>query len=610
MTTYNTGNPIGSTDARDRSDNSENMDILENSTTKLTHPDRLGTVRKTRHGMEVEHDAQIAAHESEHDAQIAAHESEHDAQMQSFESDFSGRLAGMAFTRVGSFTDGATLTDMRQVLVWEASQGGDGHEYSWAGTFPKVVAAGATPATSGGVGAGAWVDRTDVTLRGELITTGSPDLVDDSRVKVQQPFAGAVVESQHDINSKWLNGSSFGIVADGVANDTAAVNNAFAAMLSSNRPLRLPHGTIMVDADSLVIGDGSAAQSSTKQVFFLAGSGFAPYTRKGTVIKARTPGNTLLKINGLIEGTVMHDIQFDCAGIVQDGIVANTIVGANWERFGIYDWINSGLKLLNRTLPAASVTWSRDNMFKQFFITSAYNGDFSSGLFLSGIIDPVTPPGPQDMHHSIFDIGTIQLNKTVNGCQAIYLGFTDSNQFREVDTILVGTGIGRGVTFTDQDNVGMPYPQNNLFTGCSLGGDSPLVIGSPGRNYLFHYAQKDGENLPSNTFVVRGMTDEGYFFGPHGFEVINTELLLQGGTIAKRRITFTTPDGTMGARVQHNNQYGLELQVFNGTGYDTIVRLLPNGQIFMNIDGVGFRQIQAGNPDSAGTGFRTLRIPN
>ena len=89
MTTYNTGNPIGSTDARDRLDNSENMDILENSTTLDAHPDRLGVLRKTRKGMELEHDNQIAAHEAEHDNQV-----------QSFENDFDSRLAGMAFTRV------------------------------------------------------------------------------------------------------------------------------------------------------------------------------------------------------------------------------------------------------------------------------------------------------------------------------------------------------------------------------------------------------------------------------------------------------------------------------------------------------------------------------
>lgn len=166
--TYNTGNPIGSTDARDRLDNSENMDILENSTTLNYHADRLGTMRKTRKGMELEHDNQITAHEAEHDAQISAHEAEHDAQMLSFENDFDGRLAGMAFTRVGTFTTGATLTDMRQTLLWEVSQGGDGHEYGWAGAFSpsgKVVAAGSSPTP---VSAGNWVDRTEGTLRGDL----------------------------------------------------------------------------------------------------------------------------------------------------------------------------------------------------------------------------------------------------------------------------------------------------------------------------------------------------------------------------------------------------------------------------------------------------------
>jgi hypothetical protein len=54
---------------------------------------------------------------------------------------------------------------MRQTLEY------GGHEYSWAGTFPKSVAAGATPTTSGGIGAGAWVDRTDDSLRDEIRET-------------------------------------------------------------------------------------------------------------------------------------------------------------------------------------------------------------------------------------------------------------------------------------------------------------------------------------------------------------------------------------------------------------------------------------------------------
>lgn len=118
--------------------------------------------------------------ESAFNAQIAAHEVEHDNQMQSFENDFDSRLAGMAFTRVGTFTAGATLTDMRQTLLWEVSQGGDGHEYGWTGSFGssgKVVNAGATPYNSGGISAGAWVDRSVETLASELADVVSTSVI-------------------------------------------------------------------------------------------------------------------------------------------------------------------------------------------------------------------------------------------------------------------------------------------------------------------------------------------------------------------------------------------------------------------------------------------------
>ena len=72
------------------------------------------------------------------------------------------RLAAEAgLNMVGSFLLGATVTTTDDVVFYET----DGKYY---GTLPKVVPAGSTPETSGGIGAGAWVDRTDETLRGEL----------------------------------------------------------------------------------------------------------------------------------------------------------------------------------------------------------------------------------------------------------------------------------------------------------------------------------------------------------------------------------------------------------------------------------------------------------
>lgn len=129
--TYNTGNPIGSTDARDRSDNSENLDLAVNSLSQ-TFVDRLGVTRDTLEGI----------------------------------------YQKSAYYRAGTFDAGYTLTNNRQTLAY------GNIEYSWSGPFPKVVPAASTPETTGGVGVGAWVDRTQETLAAELSETGGSYIID------------------------------------------------------------------------------------------------------------------------------------------------------------------------------------------------------------------------------------------------------------------------------------------------------------------------------------------------------------------------------------------------------------------------------------------------
>lgn len=72
----------------------------------------------------------------------------------------------------GSFEEGGVLTSSTDVLLHRESKS----IYGWAGSFApdgKVVTAGSTPETTGGVGAGAWVDRTQDTLRSDLSGGGS-----------------------------------------------------------------------------------------------------------------------------------------------------------------------------------------------------------------------------------------------------------------------------------------------------------------------------------------------------------------------------------------------------------------------------------------------------
>ena len=66
----------------------------------------------------------------------------------------------------GSFEEGASVSLKTQV-IWQKATG---KVFAWFQDAVKTVAAGSTPATSGGIGAGAWVDRTDVTLRSKLLT--------------------------------------------------------------------------------------------------------------------------------------------------------------------------------------------------------------------------------------------------------------------------------------------------------------------------------------------------------------------------------------------------------------------------------------------------------
>jgi len=124
---YNTGNPLGSTDARDLADNAVNFDSAVNSLA-VTWIDRLGVTRST----------------------------------------FEGAVSGLTFFNVGDFATGFTLTNSRQTLTYS------GHEYGWDGLFPKLVVAGSSPTP---LGAGGWIDRTDLTIRSDLASSDGSDLI-------------------------------------------------------------------------------------------------------------------------------------------------------------------------------------------------------------------------------------------------------------------------------------------------------------------------------------------------------------------------------------------------------------------------------------------------
>ena len=121
---YNTRNPVPSSALEDMADNAQTFDALVTKTEGTT-TDRLGRTRRV----------------------------------------FQQILMDMGFQPLaGSFQTGATITARNQTLYDEVSH----VFYAWGGALPKIVPAGSTPATSGGIGVGAWSDKTDLTLRMSL----------------------------------------------------------------------------------------------------------------------------------------------------------------------------------------------------------------------------------------------------------------------------------------------------------------------------------------------------------------------------------------------------------------------------------------------------------
>lgn len=133
MTTYNTGNPLGSSAAKDLYDNAQNFDHLSNDQSNELWPDRFGNPRLTWHGME---------------------------------SKYKESLSKMGWILIKSFQIGAEITLTNQALHDETS----GEYYRWDGVLPKTVPAGSTPETTGGIGLGAWVSVGDASLRGDLLS--------------------------------------------------------------------------------------------------------------------------------------------------------------------------------------------------------------------------------------------------------------------------------------------------------------------------------------------------------------------------------------------------------------------------------------------------------
>lgn len=157
MTTYNTGNPLGSSAAKDLYDNAQNLDKAVNDRDNNIWIDRFGVSRRTWHGLEL----MVADAAS---------------------------MYGYIIISGKSFTTGATV-NLNEALLNEST----GEYYHWTGSFPdggKIVPPNSSPESTGGEGVGKWLSIGDAATRTALKQIDGYSLIGSASYADIRNYAG------------------------------------------------------------------------------------------------------------------------------------------------------------------------------------------------------------------------------------------------------------------------------------------------------------------------------------------------------------------------------------------------------------------------------------
>lgn len=239
----------------------------------------------------------------------------------------------------GSFEEGGTLSNINDVLLHIA----EARYYSWGIGGTKEVPAGSTPSSTGGIGAGAWVDRTDATLRSDMNVvvrrySSVADMIADTSLVVGQIVEtlgyygdwvgtankpkggnryeivagatgtsddGSFIGLSNGLQAKGLfvdgivNVCQFGAKGDGVTDDTVAIQKSIDFCGSTGTQLNYSAGTFNVSSTLTV---------SSSKPLKMVGQSLSITESHGTIISLTSTSMSLFNVVAGI-GSVQHSFE-------------------------------------------------------------------------------------------------------------------------------------------------------------------------------------------------------------------------------------------------------------------------------------------------------------
>lgn len=219
----------------------------------------------------------------------------------------------------GSFEQGGTVSSLTEVLLFES----EGGAYNWTGTFPKIVGPSNTPASSGGVGVGAWQLKSNALLKGSLAANGGAATIGASSGNNVQQELDAIFASLGDINDKF-----------GVNVNVADYPNLKAAIAA----LPVFGGVVIIPEGRFYAGDWTYnTDYMAKENVFLKGTKAPTFSSNAD----RLMGSVIYgRFNAFAHNFSVEDVGFDFGKYVVDTFypgkdthAADHPLGGTWDAF-------------------------------------------------------------------------------------------------------------------------------------------------------------------------------------------------------------------------------------------------------------------------------------